>query len=622
MKHSFMGNLTRIMAALLFIGSAHAASDTTFDNALMPHIIMHYVLKCQAQEAPLSEALQRYCNELQTGEIQTTTEDHALIAHELLTHFDTVRTYLQNLYRTWLAVGEIPEHYRALTRAVNCDTASVLGLITTISDSLTTCCDQYGIEFSGTWTALATLDTDITTCCSTQQANFVSTWTIINSLPSSASVCGPVTVIRQSDIDAGNYTITTSGNYCLGEDISYSILTAITISAPNVFLDMNNHELLASSPSATGIQISDSFNDITITNGTFTIGAAGIFMLGSNNTVTIENCIFQTIEGGFAINGGGGTAINHTISNCIIRDSDGAIDYAEVDTLTVRDCVMTNLLSGAILPFEINGGSNVIIENCIIDFNAHLAPLLAITNVQNISIHNCLLRGNPSGIANADGIILTGCTSVNVSSCLVSSCLNLGGIIIAPNTTTPSMPADATITECYTFDNSNGIQASAPNVVIDTCITSRNIGVGIIVNNTNSNATNCIVQNCVISNNASIGIQSAFTPLATTFVDNIIINNFSAITSSGSNATIEDNIVINGALSVGGSASNNFIRNNEVYNSSGFGSFGGTNNNFYNNNAFNSTSGSGYGTITNFFDVNTDTLQGLVSDVLSNLTNT
>ena len=617
MKHSFMGNLTRIMAALLFIGSAHAASDTTFDNALMPHIIMHYVLKCQAQEAPLSEALQRYCNELQTGEIQTTTEDHALIAHELLTHFDTVRTYLQNLYRTWLAVGEIPEHYRALTRAVNCDTASVLGLIGNISILLVGCCTGYDTDFVGTWTALATLETDITTCCSTQQANFVSTWTIINSLPSTNSVCGPVTVIRQSDIDAGNYTISTPGNYCLGEDIVYNgNNTAITINSSNVFLDMQNHEILGNN-NTTGIQVNDSVNDIVITNGTFSDGFLGVALNpggpNGNNNITIESCLFQNQQGTGIDAKDGSNYSNHTIAYCVFLN-EAPITYSIANNFSVHDCTICNSLGYAI---AIGSGSTIIIENCIVDLIniGNFNTAINLVSHENISIHNCLIR---NGSLSIEGISLTDCTSANVSSCLFSSCNN--GISVDTSST---ITANATVTECYAFDNSVGIATGAPGIVIDTCIVSRNSNHGIQIN---MGATNNIVQNCVTSNNAVIGIYLLHNPSQTTLTNNIIINNPNqGINSSALNAVIENNISMNASIITQSSVMNpinNFIRNNEACNSTGFGD-GGTNDLFYNNNAFNCTLNQGYSGISNYFNVNTpDVLQGLVSDILSNITNT
>ena len=607
MTSSCISKLTVIVTIILGVFSAQA-NDIAFDNALMPRIIIHYIFKCQEQGLPVSEPIQRYCAQFQAGEICISEDDKACIAQELLEHFDMVQTYLQRVYKTWIAAGEIPEQYRALTRAAGCDTASVLALIGNISSVLATCCAGYTTDFLGTWTALGALKTDITLCCSTQQANFVSTWTIINSLSPVSSACGPVTVIRQSDIDAGNYTITTSGNYCLAEDIAYNFSgVIITIGVSNVFLDMHNHEI-QSTVGGASIQIEANIDDITVTNGTFTNGNVGIQLLGSNSNITIEKCLFQnqTVNSVLADAG-----TNHIIAYCVFRNAAEGIAYGNINSLTIHDCIICNNTG---IGVSISSGSNFIIQNCIVEqAGAGVGTINAITisNVLNMVCNNCIIAE-----ASSDGINLTNCPSSNIQSCLVSNVAAVGIHIPSGGFQGSS---DYTIAECYMYQNNVGIGLQRTSyAAINNCVISQN-SFGLQFDTISHDIT----RNTFLMKN-TLGIEF-ISSNDVTIHENTFLNNLngSFLMLSGARNLSIDSCILNTKLSIN-SGANIIVRNNEAfsYATTAFVNTG-TSNVFYNNNAFNAGSPAYSLSITNTFNVNTpDPLTGTVGDILRNLTNT
>ena len=573
---------------------------------------MHYALKCQEQGLPVSQAIERYCAQLHADEIFISDEDRAHIAQELLEHFNIVQTYLQRVYKTWMAAGSIPEQYRALTRAANCDTASVLDIINTIRQDLIDCCNQYGIDFAGTWTALTELQTDISTCCSTQQANFVSTWTIINSLSSTSSLCGPVTVIRQSDMP---YIISTPGNYCLAEDIVFSGNSgAITIQASNVFLDMHNHEILCNNINANTIQILA--HDIFINNGTFTGGGQGIIISGPNSSnITIEKCLFQNqVSTGIAITNPSNPT-HHTIAHCIFRNmTASAINYqASGDTITIHDCTICNCDAGLF----INSSSNITIQYCIV-YQLNLGGGgIVLSDTINTLVQHCIVCAAENNGIELDGGMLNSQQN-NVASCLVSN-NGAAGIYLRSI-------LHGTITDCYLYQNSVGIDIqNSFYSVIDRCITAQN-GTGIALSDVNSSG-NHIIQNTLSVSNFFSGIQ--YGNLTNLYNCTLLNNrNFSIVCPGSATPTklSVENCMFNTPLSLTNTprnTNNSIVRNNEAFSCAGT-AFANTvtSNFFYNNNAFNAGSPS-YNGVDNVLNVdNPDSLSGTVGDILSNLTNT
>ena len=600
MQAPITAKLTRAMTMLLLMGSAHAR-DTLFDNALMPRMVMRHVLECQEQGLPVSEPIHRYCAQVRGGEIFISEEDKAFIAHELLQHLDMIQTYLHGLYKTWRAVGTMPEQYRALTRAGSCDITSVVTITNDIAALLNACCIGYGTDFSGTWTALAALETDITICCSTQQANFVSTWTIINNISPASPTCGPVTVIHQADIDPINgYTIGISGNYCLGEDIVSSADIIISITASNVFLDIQNHEILCNNTNATAVQISGQVSAIGIKQGTFTDGLDGIAMRDTSNNITIEQCVFQN-QTGNCIDGLGA---DHRIAYCIFRNCAQAIHYAQATDIAIHDCIMTALNSDGIAV----AGSTVNIQNCIA---AQVDQGFNIQNVSNAAFTNCIVSG-----AVRTGIVLPSVQTATLQSCLIANNDTGGGDFAGISFSNSS---DSTIRECYIYQNqSDGINiAFASNAItIDDSILTGN-GYAITLNNATSH--NIATAHTLLSNNI-YGINNQNDSVVRIY-NCALLNNMNASFTSTSHATIE-NCFINTPLAL--ISIYGIIRNNEAFSciNTMFNSTNDPSTIVYNNNAFNAGNPA-YSSVNYVLNVNTpDPLTGTVADVLSNLTNT
>ena len=492
----------------------------------------------------------------------------------------------------------------------------MLALIGNISGALSTCCAGYSTAFVGTWTALGALETDITTCCSAQQANFVSTWTIINSLSSASSACGPVTVIHQSDIDPVNgYIIGNPGNYCLAEDIVSNADIIISITASNVFLDMQNHEILCSSANPISILIYN-VNNISITNGTFTSGSSGI-LVNTVGNITTERCVFQGQQGGVGISG---TSVsNHTIAYCIFRDNVSAITMDTSDSITIYDCVMCNSTAQQVAMQTV---SNLTIQNCIQGQSQNTA--IQVSNVLNMICNNCIISGVTVTAGSAYLIVLTASSSIAIQSCLLSKAQSLQTGVGAAISIQANV-SNCTISDCYMYQNTIGVLRTglSSEIVIDRCIVSQNVS-GLSFGN--SLPQNVTIQNTLIVSmpqSPYIGIECG--SLTRVYNCTLLNNGLSITAIAGAIRDVAiENCIFNRPLQLFNSTINSIVRNNEAFSCGGTAFINtSTSNAFYNNNAFNAGSPAYSLSITNTFNVNTpDPLTGTAGDILSNLTNT
>ncbi|WP_367870517.1 hypothetical protein [Luteolibacter sp. Populi] len=181
--------------------------------------------------------------------------------------------------------------------------------------------------------------------------------------------------------------ITVSGSYYLSGNITVASGNGITISTPNVSLDLNGFTIRTSAASSTGtaISLSSSANNVTISNGQIN----GLFFYGVYNpsgslkNVTVRDLIVQ----GPTARGIGILGSNRFVENCTVTDvTDTDLLSAGIIGEIVESCVVRNCGSVGI--------AAKIVTNCFADVNA---------------------SGTPGSIA-IQGETVTSCNAVNLGS--------------------------------------------------------------------------------------------------------------------------------------------------------------------------------------------------------------
>ncbi len=267
--------------------------------------------------------------------------------------------------------------------------------------------------------------------------------TFSGSCPSSCNIIA----LSQSNVSGGNISLTTSGHYCLQENITLSSPSgAISLNANSIYLDLNNRcvngniiinndfatvtngVILAPAPSAVtipnqaAITINSNYSEISnstiITANTTTIPSRnGINIFGIANAV--KNCIIQT--GATS----GGSSLN------IPNSGDGILNEGNFNNIV--DCTITTSNAGTNMFLGLSAGGNG--GNCII--------ITATTN----TVRQCTLSAgngaNSSGSSSGQPIapgnggigIWIQNTAVNcyVSNNLVTQTGNAGFNLTAPN---------------------------------------------------------------------------------------------------------------------------------------------------------------------------------------------
>jgi hypothetical protein len=136
------------------------------------------------------------------------------------------------------------------------------------------------------------------------------------------------------------YTISTSGNYKLTKNLTYTgSSNAITVSASNVVLNLNGFTLSGTGSSKTSIAIyDDGFSSVTLQNGTIT-GFAAALDCANASQILVQNLTMFNNELGIDLNscsycavqncvmvgvgesvGGVGVVLNSTVANCVVKN--------------------------------------------------------------------------------------------------------------------------------------------------------------------------------------------------------------------------------------------------------------------------------------------------------------
>ncbi len=189
------------------------------------------------------------------------------------------------------------------------------------------------------------------TCCTTIANDFRSTWTVLERIESKAdNLCSPC---QATPITAAQ-TISNAGTYCLEQDIAGDI----TISAPNVTLDLNGHTIAGST---NGIFINSAGDNAWVKNGTVN-GASE-----SGIKINAPRCVIEAIDvidtpTGFLLENASTSKINHCRA---LNNTSAGFSLASSSNNTIRNCQALNQLGSAtVYGFYANNGSSNIFETC------------------------------------------------------------------------------------------------------------------------------------------------------------------------------------------------------------------------------------------------------------------
>jgi len=313
-------------------------------------------------------------------------------------------------------------------------------------------------KFRQTWTALGELKQTVTECCEDLREDFRETWTILDEIES--KLCP--NIIRQEDIP---FEITTTGLYCLGENITFGdgvvTQTAIAILSDDVVLDLQDHSLTSFGLSGThldssvftdgfgapgtdigiyitnvsnvvvkngsinqasvGLQASNNVSELVIDNVNTNSCTLGILWSAADN-VTVQNSRANYCEIGIT----GSFGSNWVISNCIARQEFGdlantvGIRLASIEEGCVKQCISTGFVNGyGVFGNPGNQNDTVIFEKCIAKDNSTAG--FNIDFVDNLGVFNCQSLGN-----SGDGFRLD--NTINQSELRSNSAIGNSGV--------------------------------------------------------------------------------------------------------------------------------------------------------------------------------------------------
>jgi hypothetical protein len=397
-----------------------------------------------------------------------------------------------------------------------------IGLITDVLD---------GVEFiEGLLDNTAEQTLDNTNTIKDETSQILS---ITEELSSVVSSVDTLACLVGTPITTAPITITTSGTYVLCDDLATAGI-AITITANNVDLDLNNHRILAD----TGIIISPSQADITIHNGRIDADVVGItavndkditiynidvlnapaFVFNTCQYIVVENCTaildstttpvvlpnsamfyftdsldivvnncFATgteLLGGFSFVGAtaGVTVENSVASGSTTSTVTGFFVDSSVRAIFLNNCTSLTAQTG----FQIQATSGIQAENCIAD-NNQTGFTVDTFSAKNLLI-GCTARNNTAPAAAGIGFNILGSNNLLERCCAFQNNTDIFIDVTAVNTqildtcanTITNNSTTTTILNLGTVNSTVDLIAATLKCSVGTLITQANIGAGAV----------------------------------------------------------------------------------------------------------------------------------------------
>jgi hypothetical protein len=365
---------------------------------------------------------------------------------------------------------------------------NVTGGFNTVNSKLDECCFNLESKLDNLTVSascdLTLVESKLDDCCFSLESK-------LDNLSCSASACAPTPV-------TGPTTITTSGIYCLAQNIIYSgILTpnpVIAINTSNVVLDLNGYSIEVTNDSAPGLGIGTNStinSDIIIKNGSIiqTSGSKthhGIDMNFGGNNILLEKLVITGWSIGIFENGVNGLHINEinaTNNGTGLQISCGNSSITQSNGNTIRNSIFNSNSANGVTFVTC---SDFIFDECHFDNNSNNG--ISITGGMCIEFYNCSAIGNtglsvslpqlhPAGFyvqdsadfvikscfacSNAgDGFLIQAATA-NTSGCIFNSTAKANSMSGFETDSTAPFMLDLLAQGNTSFENDNGYDNSA-----------------------------------------------------------------------------------------------------------------------------------------------------------------
>ncbi len=334
-------------------------------------------------------------------------------------------------------------------------------------------------------------------------------------------------------------TISTSGAYCLSEDLISG--KNITIDASDVYLDLNGHTISNVLPLGSAIRMTQGQQRITIANGTIDSCLIGID--GSQNeNVTISDVRISNVITGIGLQ----STSNIFISNISISQfNDYGIILSECSYAQMKNCIIQNFTqptvgtgyafqarnqtaqlvklaisdctaigdqgSGSVAGFFINNlntdPSIIVFKNCISkNFNSYGFRCASENSSIPIICQNCTASNNLQA-----GFYIS-CSAGTFQNCIANK-NNIGFYGIGTVTPSTTGMNDCLLENCNAHDNvASGFDFTTvgPNNVVKNCLaTNNNVGFNTASDNTALYYFNTAIFNTTNNFSNTLGAFSA-----------------------------------------------------------------------------------------------------------------
>jgi parallel beta-helix repeat protein len=243
----------------------------------------------------------------------------------------------------------------------------------------------------------------------------------------------PISVVPTNILNPGSYYLTT--NLTVASDV-----TAITVQASDVTLDLNGFALEGNNRFASAIHVTAGVQNLCVRNGTISDWSAYPTLFTALNASNAINSRFESLR----ISGNAGEGLvagqGALISHCLVRNNQNSAANSagiRVDSGSiVQDCVASyNLNDG------IQAGPNCTVRDCTALNNSQTGIRVG----EGSTVVNCSANSNTEGIRSGEACLISACTArANVA----------GGILASNRVTIQDCVATGTTTSGY-----SGIQA-------------------------------------------------------------------------------------------------------------------------------------------------------------------
>jgi hypothetical protein len=305
--------------------------------------------------------------------------------------------------------------------------------------------------------------------------------------------------ITQADLSGGSYAINTPGVYCLCGDLTSSSTIIITISASNVYLNLNGYTLFGGS--ASSISIVDA-TDVYVTNGT--IQSTTPFAISINGCENITLDTITTYQGGIQIN----NSQTVLIKNYQGLGANSTVLMSSGNTaIVVQDSSVTGSATAGspVIGFNVLGVNNVVFDRCT---TYSVGTGFSINGLSTLNTTSVVLRDCIAGDA-ATGFSMTELSTGPV----LERCVSTGNTTAAFITTATVTGAE--FVECIGVNSTTGFNINGNNILLKRCVATNN-DVGITIGATATNVQ--IIDTCPVNNTAT-NINNLAGGSAVTFID-------------------------------------------------------------------------------------------------------